>query len=284
MANPARRHAEGETIAELRRAYILIKGGQKAEAFDLIKPVLVQQPDVIDAWWLAAFAAPSPRESAFACQKVLMLRPDHWPAQQMLAEQQRRLAISTVLRGEADPSQPTTLLLKTAQRPKPRRAGGLVASLGIAMGILIFFVGGFFLLVNITGNNFGLPIGQMFNAEYDITATVSDQYNDPNALPVAVTGTLVVGARHDYHFTAQVGMVIVVVAQFSAVGNVLPGEALQALDPDGKVIAAARDGSGMAAPLSFPIPRPGVYVLRLTGTAGKAQGTYTLRITVRRAS
>ncbi len=78
--------------ARLQRAYTLLKEQQKVEAYALLRPILKQQPDDINAWWLAANAAPTPTESIRAVNKVLELQPDHVQARQFLARQQQIVA------------------------------------------------------------------------------------------------------------------------------------------------------------------------------------------------
>src|SRR4051812_14597924 len=76
-----------DTRTQLEQAYKLIKAGQKAQALQLLTPVLQTQPDIPEAWWLAANAAPSDQDAVLACERVLVLKPDYYPAQQMLTEQ-----------------------------------------------------------------------------------------------------------------------------------------------------------------------------------------------------
>lgn len=268
--------------AQLRQAYALIKDGQKVEAFDLIRPVLAQQPDNVDAWWLAVYAAPGPREAAFACQKVLTLKPDHWPAQQMLAEQQRQLAISSVLSEvQLDPAQPIPL-----KQVRPTRKRSPLRQILILLGILVIVMGGFVLVVNLTGNNFGLPIGGAFSGNFELSTTGMLQLAqvDKPVVPLTVYDTLIVGAQHDYRFYGQADVSLFASVKFSGVGDSLPGESVKLIDPDGYVIASAPDGVGMVGVLYADLTKSGTYTLRLTGTAGKAQGPYMMQFALARVN
>jgi len=259
---------------QLRQAYTLIKAGQKSDAMELIRPILAQQPDYVDAWWLAAFAAPGPRESAFACQKVLTLKPDHWPAQQMLSEQQRRLTLGSITKTEApDPAQP--IALKKVRRP---RKGLRVSTVIIVVGILVAVTGGFFLAVNITGYNFGLPIGPFFNQQRDIGVPELGSLPEGNRIPgTMIAGTLVVGSTHLYHFFGHAQATLLAIVSFTSPG-MKPGDSVVLLDSGNRVIAAGFNAPGGITSLSVTLPADGSYTIRLTGVAGIAQGPYNLSI------
>ncbi len=258
---------------QLRRAYDMIKGGQKAEAFELIRPILAQQPDYLDAWWLAAFAAPGPRESAFACQKILTLKPDHWPAQQMLSEQQRLLTLNSIAQTDVVDSAKLIPLKKV--RRKRRRAR--LSTFVIIIGILVLAVGGFLLSVNITGNTFGLPIGGFFNYTGDIVVPDAGAMLSTGRTPGgSITSSLVIGAKHEYRFFGRANSTLFATVQFVANNTLKPGENFVLIDPNGVRLAVGVSGQGSAASIMAQLPVDGRYTFRLTGALGKAQGAYTL--------
>lgn len=65
------------TYEELRRAYALIKQEQIDEALALLRPIVVNEPENVDAWWLLANAAVEPAEAREALIQALRLDPDY---------------------------------------------------------------------------------------------------------------------------------------------------------------------------------------------------------------
>lgn len=70
---------------QLRRAYDLIRQGQKEEAVAILQPILRSERDNADAWWLMANALTDPARQIQALNQVLRLRPSDQRAQKMLA-------------------------------------------------------------------------------------------------------------------------------------------------------------------------------------------------------
>ncbi|MBC7810601.1 MAG: hypothetical protein H7175_05610 [Burkholderiales bacterium] len=71
-------------MEQLQQVYQLIKDGQKREAIDILKPIVKNDPDNADAWWLMANAVTDPDYKRRALENVLRLRPNHVKAQNML--------------------------------------------------------------------------------------------------------------------------------------------------------------------------------------------------------
>jgi hypothetical protein len=269
--------ARVQAKAQLRQAYMLIKAGKNGEAFELITPILAQQPDNVDAWWLAANAAATPRDAVFACQKVLTLKPDHWPAQQMLAEQQGILALGSLTNDVVnDPSQP--IALKRARRERVRvRMRWIILPLA---GLVLLF-GGFLVVVNLTGLTFGLPIGGLFNGDYELTevnAVSLDQLKNTELMSQSV-GMLVVGAQHQYRFTGRANALVYAIISFVALPNTSPGTDFALLDSAGNVVATSSEEIGYRGVISYTLPDSGRYTLRLIGT-DKARGAYRLLLAI----
>lgn len=65
------------TYEELRQAYSLIKQEQIDEALALLRPIVADEPENVDAWWLLANAAIEPDEAREALIQVLQLDPDY---------------------------------------------------------------------------------------------------------------------------------------------------------------------------------------------------------------
>lgn len=68
----------------LKRAYDLIKSGQKEQAIPVLLPILKADRDNVNAWWLLANAAAKKDQIEFALNNVLRLKPEHAQAQAML--------------------------------------------------------------------------------------------------------------------------------------------------------------------------------------------------------
>ncbi len=62
---------------ELERAFKLIKRDQTDEALSILRPIVVEEPDNVHAWWLLAYAETEPRTVREALVKVLSLDPDY---------------------------------------------------------------------------------------------------------------------------------------------------------------------------------------------------------------
>ena len=62
---------------KLERAFKLIKRDETEEAQKIIRPILDEEPDNVDAWWLLAYAVTEPREVREALLNVLKLDPDY---------------------------------------------------------------------------------------------------------------------------------------------------------------------------------------------------------------
>jgi hypothetical protein len=248
--------------AQLREAYALIKAERRAEAYELIAPILVQQPDYTDAWWLAAHSAPTLRAAMLACQKVLALKPDHAPAKLMLEELRRRAAVEEQLKASEQPRRPKL------QSAKPRKtlqkvllvAALLVLPIAILLGIVVF-----------TGETFGLPIGQFFSFEQNlpplslIAADESGSFGRPS--PMIRVGTLPVGAKHSYRFNApRANIILQLEVNFLLFRtDKMPREAIQLRLPSG-FVQPPRDSIEAPNAISFFLPYPGIYTLELIGT------------------
>jgi hypothetical protein len=77
------------TAEDLQRAYQLIKEDKPSEAEALLLPILAEDAENIDAWWLMAYAVEDPNEVREALNKVLELDPDYAQApkaREMLAQ------------------------------------------------------------------------------------------------------------------------------------------------------------------------------------------------------
>ncbi|NPV66972.1 MAG: hypothetical protein HPY64_07495 [Anaerolineae bacterium] len=74
-----------DSMESLRRAAELIKANRRAEAVQVLLPVLKANEQDANAWWLMANALTDPDDAREALETLLRLRPDHEKAQRMLA-------------------------------------------------------------------------------------------------------------------------------------------------------------------------------------------------------
>ncbi|MCS6871745.1 MAG: hypothetical protein RML95_03040 [Anaerolineae bacterium] len=256
--------------AQLKEAYALIKADRRAEAYELIAPILVQQPDYVDAWWLAAHAAPTLSLAIAACQKVLSLKPDHAPAQLMLEELRRRLAIEQHLSAEEKPRR------FAPARPRPNRllyrfliATALIALLfAVLSGVVVF-----------TGNTFGLPVAHFFNLEQTLPPLPPfSSIETLNGKPkLTRTATLPIGAKHRYRFDVpRPNTVLWLELTFRLSDSVPLRETVRLLLPSG-FVALPRDTAELPNTLTFFLPLQGTYTLEIVGTPN-AKSFYTLSL------
>lgn len=244
--------------AQLKEAYALIKAERRPEAYELIAPILVQQPDYTDAWWLAAHAAPTLRAAAAACQKVLALQPNHPQARLMLDELRRRMAIEQHLTVEEKPRR----LAPT--RRKARSVPFWVLTLS-ALFILIIASG--LVIMVFTGENLGLPVANLFSLDQALPSLPIFRSSEEFGAQPKVTrsGTLLVGATHTYRFNVpRMGMVLLVDLDFVLMVGEQPAESVRLVAPNGQVLLPTRSFETPNT-FTFTLPVDGNYELRLLG-------------------
>jgi hypothetical protein len=98
--------------SRIEQAVTLLKAQQRTEAYAILRPVLKSQPQNLQAWWLAANAAPTPEAAIQASLKVLELKPDHAEAQQLVDSQQKLITETTAQLNEI------SSLVKQDQKPQ----------------------------------------------------------------------------------------------------------------------------------------------------------------------
>jgi hypothetical protein len=74
------------TEQALMRAYELIEEEKLSDAETLLKPILEQEPDNADAWWLYAHAVSDPEAARMALNQVLKLDGTYEGAQELLVQ------------------------------------------------------------------------------------------------------------------------------------------------------------------------------------------------------
>lgn len=74
--------------ARLQQAAELIKAGDRAAAYAILREIIPQMPNDWRAWWSLAHAATNPNERIQALKRVLQLKPDHPKAAEALSRLQ----------------------------------------------------------------------------------------------------------------------------------------------------------------------------------------------------
>ena len=75
-----------ETQSALSRAYDLVEAGKYDEARAILEPILADNRDNADAWWIYAHAVTDPDEGRNALENVLRINPRYPDAAELLAQ------------------------------------------------------------------------------------------------------------------------------------------------------------------------------------------------------
>ncbi len=86
----------------LEQAFALIEDDNLAEAEAIIKPVLADEPDNVDAWWLYAHAVDDPETARMALNMVQKLDPEYPGAEELLASLDSEYPLAEAAISESD--------------------------------------------------------------------------------------------------------------------------------------------------------------------------------------
>jgi hypothetical protein len=78
--------------AALTRAYELVEAGQNEEAQAILEPILAEDRNNADAWWIYAHAVTTPEEGRRALERVLSINPNYPGAAELLEMAREELA------------------------------------------------------------------------------------------------------------------------------------------------------------------------------------------------
>ncbi|HML23659.1 MAG TPA: hypothetical protein PKD09_18530 [Aggregatilinea sp.] len=279
------------TESALRRAYLLIKAGDRDGARALIMPVLASERDNIDAWWLAAHAAPTPPDVRVALDQVLRLNPEHQAARVMGARLSR-------LHPE----------LVLADKPAAKRAPTVhsgpsshrwVWNVVLVAGLAAFAFGGAALVSSVMGltwlNDAVTEVGETVGLDTHSDETYGTvTLKDAGAAPVdytitqiksapkgdVATGNMLEKEAHVWTFSAEQGQDVMAMVQFTVAGNA--AHVVELLDVEGRTLA---QGVGMASDsgtvtLVYTLTQTGSYKLVIFGRPGGPRGAYALGLDV----
>ncbi|MCL4876268.1 MAG: matrixin family metalloprotease [Anaerolineae bacterium] len=118
----------------IRKAYDLIKAGNKPSAVEILRPICKSEPANADAWWLLANALSEPRQIQMALQQLLQINPFHEQAQRKL---ERLIAEHGTQ--QLPPPLPASATIGRKQ-PPPRALLLLIIALGLISLIAAVFI------------------------------------------------------------------------------------------------------------------------------------------------
>jgi pimeloyl-ACP methyl ester carboxylesterase len=125
---------DNQTTAAIQNAYQLIKAGKHREAQAILIPIVREDQDIADAWYLLGFALGDPEKRLYAFQQVLRIDPSNQPAQKQIA---RLLAEKS-----AAPSAVTPVVPAAAQQPaRKKRKFPLVLMLAAVVSVIVCVAG-----------------------------------------------------------------------------------------------------------------------------------------------
>ena len=75
-----------EMQSALSRAYDIVEAGKFDEARAILEPILADNRDNADAWWIYAHAVTDPEEGRHALENVLRINPRYPDAAELLAQ------------------------------------------------------------------------------------------------------------------------------------------------------------------------------------------------------
>ena len=272
-SEPARRMIVEQ---QLKKAADLLKEAEVARVQGLVRPILAEQPDHVEALWLYARAAPTSAEAIAACQRILTLQPDHGGAQHLMTTKQQ-LAASALAMREAR---------RKPSRSRPWMVFGLVGIISLlAVGLLaVAFIKGDLLNLSLGPSKVTKNLGSLDSGPSHGAGILPDMSggNNPGDNIQIIADTLPPEGQHDYEFTASANSFFLAMIIFPAAsGN--PGKGVTLLGPNGQIVAsgdkAGTGGKGTVF-IQAMLPSDGSYTLRLRGIRGVTQGAYTLEMGV----
>jgi antitoxin component of MazEF toxin-antitoxin module len=189
---------------QLDKASSLIIQGEKSQAVDIVKEVLKQDRNNIDAWWLMANALDEDEDrKIISLERVLALDPSHQKAQKMIGELRpdRRPSIAEVMESSFPEQQPLFMpKSKNDFEPASSKTQYLIYGLsGVAVLAILFL--GFAVL-----SRFGILDGELSVFTVGDSQTVNIPANDFTDLEFYADGivTITVERQGSFDPTVQV--------------------------------------------------------------------------------
>jgi hypothetical protein len=281
------------TRKALHEAYHKIKTGDRGAARALIKPVLAEHKNNVDAWWLAVHAASTPADRRLALVQVLRLNPLHRPARILLDRLNTEHPEGIDELAKELPLPPPGQQRRDTTPPRARR---WVWNLMILAGCLSFWFASAALITSVLGmewfdntlndvrkalgddspqgrgGQFGTVQGGDPQHPYDIPVTEKESIK-PSQEPT--TNTLKKDEAHIYTFSAQRGQEVMALLQFTIAGDA--HYVMELRDAAQRKIATgegAKDSGTVT--LIYEIRQTGQYALVIIGRPNGPRGGYAL--------
>jgi hypothetical protein len=273
---------DGSPQDQLQEAARLLRAGHKPEALRMVKHVLLDDRRNLQAWWLAAHAAPDDDETRAALNVVLKLKPDHLQARTMLD----RLTQPPPTEADFTADTPAPIIPRKVKRERKgclRRNLSTLLIVGVSM--LIMSGGLLYFILNLTGSSAVQVIDTELGGGPRPTATPGRITHDQE-----VTTTIQDGETQEFRFSGRSGTQLFVGVGFATVRQDANSDgALELIDPNGyRVATSGADLEGLEMPnlplldmgnisiLQFALDKNGIWVLRVHGRAGLSSGAYVL--------
>ncbi|MBE2269736.1 MAG: hypothetical protein IAE80_15980 [Anaerolinea sp.] len=80
-----------DTRPALRRAFDAVEAGELDAARGILEPILAEEPDNADAWWIYSHAVTTPEEAMTALENVVRIDPNYQQASELLDTLRQRL-------------------------------------------------------------------------------------------------------------------------------------------------------------------------------------------------
>lgn len=296
---------------QLYQAYQLVKAGKKADAQVILVPILQEDENNADAWWLLANALDDPGDIREALETVLRLKPGYAAAEKKLAALNAKF--SPV---EADPFADIGIEVDSAstRRTEPldesfdvldrkpinqaktrsksnKGTNPLVIVLavvgGLALCVCLACVGFFTIGPAIMGpaveDIFGditltLEAGGDFNLDGFNTGNVRQQFQNNIAYGEAWAANLNSGVEHTYTFSGSAGdRVVITMVATNASQNLDPYITLY--DSTGNAVGTDDDSAGnLDAELDYTLTSSGSYTIGAGSWSGTTSGDYEIRL------
>lgn len=277
----------------LQHARRLLQDGRRADALDVLKRVLYDDRTNVEAWWLAAQAAPNREEARAALRALLKLQPDHEPARDLLARLESPAVPPTAQTTPQRPVQPVPKPAAPKSAP-PRRAArptrkrgrrNLVTLTIIAISFSVISAGSLLFILNLMGSPLLTEIESGLTGQEIPTATPAMVWHGAQ-----ISGTIRVGERQEFVFEATAGTEMFVGVGYVTVpaGADTTG-AVELIDPDGYIMTrSSPEGADFELPplpvletgsvtiLQTQLDMDGLWRLRLVGYEGASSGAYIL--------
>src|SRR5258708_17967191 len=138
------------------------------------------------------------------------------------------------------------------------------------LGIIGLTIGGGYFAINLTGNTFGLPVGQLFSAKYSLGSL--------GEKPLSKGGMIIAGATHDYQFYGRINTRVLLLVMFPVLKSD-PTKAIKIIGPNNHPLDVSQS-STLSMPGAYDITLPTTvnFTIRISVTKCIAHGSYQLLI------